>query len=186
MSQDPLGFPAGDTNLYRYVGNEATDLVDLSGMGINFDPPLPRGGANELGKYLDGKITRPPWLTDSNIEQYMERIFARIPKLIRHIEGMKATQQATEELNREMARKQANLAKNWEVQLRRLSAGMRAMGTQAAEQLERNAARLLALQIAVGKALLETGLQILLLLIPVQLIETRINPTCCGPQGPLV
>ena len=31
-SQDPMGFRAGDTNLYRYVGNEVTDLSDSSGM----------------------------------------------------------------------------------------------------------------------------------------------------------
>ena len=30
-SQDPLGFAAGDTNLYRYVGNNPLDYVDPSG-----------------------------------------------------------------------------------------------------------------------------------------------------------
>jgi RHS repeat-associated protein len=30
-SQDPLGFAAGDSNLYRYVGNALTDLADPSG-----------------------------------------------------------------------------------------------------------------------------------------------------------
>src|SRR5262249_49338338 len=32
MSQDPLGFDAGDSNLYRYVGNSEPYLVDPSGM----------------------------------------------------------------------------------------------------------------------------------------------------------
>ncbi|HTU92000.1 MAG TPA: RHS repeat-associated core domain-containing protein, partial [Gemmataceae bacterium] len=32
VSQDPLGFKAGDTDLYRYVGNRPTNLVDPSGM----------------------------------------------------------------------------------------------------------------------------------------------------------
>lgn len=31
---DPLGFAAGDTNLYRYVGNTPTDEIDPAGLGI--------------------------------------------------------------------------------------------------------------------------------------------------------
>jgi RHS repeat-associated protein len=32
ISKDPLGFDAGDMNLYRYVGNQATVIVDPSGL----------------------------------------------------------------------------------------------------------------------------------------------------------
>lgn len=32
VSQDPIGFLAGDANLYRYVGNEATGATDPSGL----------------------------------------------------------------------------------------------------------------------------------------------------------
>ncbi len=32
-SQDPTGFAAGDTNLYRYVGNTPTNVTDPSGLG---------------------------------------------------------------------------------------------------------------------------------------------------------
>jgi RHS repeat-associated protein len=32
ISEDPLGFGAGDTNLYRYVGNSPTNATDPSGM----------------------------------------------------------------------------------------------------------------------------------------------------------
>ena len=32
MSQDPLGFDAGDSNLYRYVNNAPTDATDPSGL----------------------------------------------------------------------------------------------------------------------------------------------------------
>jgi RHS repeat-associated protein len=31
-TQDPKGFAAGDTNLYRYVGNDPTDASDVSGL----------------------------------------------------------------------------------------------------------------------------------------------------------
>ena len=31
VSQDPMGFAAGDTNLYRYVGNSPTSIADPSG-----------------------------------------------------------------------------------------------------------------------------------------------------------
>ena len=31
VSQDPKGFAAGDTNLYRYVGNHPTSSVDPTG-----------------------------------------------------------------------------------------------------------------------------------------------------------
>ena len=37
LSQDPLGFDAGDGNLYRYVGNGPTDLVDPSGLNDWWD-----------------------------------------------------------------------------------------------------------------------------------------------------
>jgi uncharacterized protein RhaS with RHS repeats len=34
ISQDPIGFDAGDANLYRYVGNEATGATDPSGQEL--------------------------------------------------------------------------------------------------------------------------------------------------------
>ncbi len=47
MSQDPMGFAAGDANLYRYVGNQPSDMVDPSGL-----QPLPPG---RLGPPLSDK-----------------------------------------------------------------------------------------------------------------------------------
>ena len=38
LSQDPLGFSAGDTNLYRYVGNDPTGATDPSGLQRLLDP----------------------------------------------------------------------------------------------------------------------------------------------------
>jgi len=49
--QDPIGFDAGDANLYRYVGNGPANAVDPSGL---FQGPIPHPGPNgELPAYLD-------------------------------------------------------------------------------------------------------------------------------------
>jgi RHS repeat-associated protein len=43
MSEDPIGFAAGDHNLYRYVSNASTNATDPSGLfGDPFDPALIR------------------------------------------------------------------------------------------------------------------------------------------------
>ena len=38
-TQDPMGFAAGDSNLYRYVNNGPTDATDPSG-DITLSPPV--------------------------------------------------------------------------------------------------------------------------------------------------
>jgi RHS repeat-associated protein len=38
VSQDPIGFLAGDANLYRYVGNSATNCVDPTGLSNAWNP----------------------------------------------------------------------------------------------------------------------------------------------------
>jgi RHS repeat-associated protein len=67
-SQDPLGFAAGDTNLYRYVGNAPTDGTDASGeddrkvqpeWSIQFTIPFP----NQVGP---GGISN--WLKQGQLE----------------------------------------------------------------------------------------------------------------------
>src|SRR2546421_515233 len=41
ISQDPLGFTAGDTNLYRYVGNSPTNATDPRGLEpLPLTPPI--------------------------------------------------------------------------------------------------------------------------------------------------
>ena len=45
----PTGFKAGDTNLYRYVGNSPTDAVDPSGLAAPWVPILPSGGRTLTG-----------------------------------------------------------------------------------------------------------------------------------------
>ncbi len=50
ISEDPIGFSAGDTNLYRYVGNNATNYTDPSGEVV----PLLAIGAALLSAGLTG------------------------------------------------------------------------------------------------------------------------------------
>ncbi len=55
LSEDPLGFVAGDANVGRYVGNGTTDWTDSSGLskGDGKGPTIPEIGA-------DPRITRGP------------------------------------------------------------------------------------------------------------------------------
>ena len=48
-SQDPLGFAAGDANLYRYVGNSPTNATDPSGL-IKAIEPQGSGGSEPGGQ----------------------------------------------------------------------------------------------------------------------------------------
>jgi RHS repeat-associated protein len=77
VSEDPIGFAAGDSNLTRYVGNSPTNFVDPSGLeGLiwgesGFNPlapilPLVEGVGSEIGAAIKGagavldKILVPP------------------------------------------------------------------------------------------------------------------------------
>lgn len=40
INQDALGFAAGDANLYRYVGNGATNAIDPSGAIARWNVPV--------------------------------------------------------------------------------------------------------------------------------------------------
>jgi RHS repeat-associated protein len=55
-SQDPLGFGGGDANLYRYVGNNATNITDLTGLSGVGHHYLPVAVAKEL--YQQGLLTK--------------------------------------------------------------------------------------------------------------------------------
>jgi RHS repeat-associated protein len=56
IGQDPLGFDAGDSNLYRYVNNQPTQEIDPSGLqaedrGVRWDTAVKQpGGAFYLGR----------------------------------------------------------------------------------------------------------------------------------------
>jgi RHS repeat-associated protein len=59
LSQDPLGFSAGDTNLYRYVANQPTGATDPSGQARVIDNT---GGAGQPGT--------DPWLPPTNLPDF--------------------------------------------------------------------------------------------------------------------
>ncbi len=53
LSQDPIGFAAGDTNLVRYVGNGPTNFIDPSGReGITFGNAYGTVGVYHRGTYV--------------------------------------------------------------------------------------------------------------------------------------
>ena len=54
ISVDPMGFDAGDTNLYRYVGNGATNHTDPSGMIFGIDDLIVIGGIALIGGAIIG------------------------------------------------------------------------------------------------------------------------------------
>ena len=58
ISQDPIGFNAGDANLYRYVGNGSTGAVDPSGLDEIRRPksPYQDAGKDAAYSFLDGII----------------------------------------------------------------------------------------------------------------------------------
>jgi RHS repeat-associated protein len=64
ISQDPIGFAAGDANLYRYVGNESTMYTDPSGLakagsGHHYVPQELWGGfTEEVTKIWDASNAR--------------------------------------------------------------------------------------------------------------------------------
>ena len=62
ISQDPIGFEAGDANLYRYVGNMPTVLVDPSGLS---PPKNPDGSPKENGQQYEEIVENDTDLIDS-------------------------------------------------------------------------------------------------------------------------
>jgi RHS repeat-associated protein len=54
LSQDPLAFAAGDPNLYRYVGNNVTNLTDPSG----------------LAWFWQSDYVQPDWMSEQSVHLY--------------------------------------------------------------------------------------------------------------------
>ena len=66
QSQDPIGFDAGDYNLYRYVGSNFINKNDPSGLQEHVAKPNPGGSSNPPNplRMVDGGggNSRTPWL----------------------------------------------------------------------------------------------------------------------------
>ena len=77
LSQDPIGFEAGDANLYRYVGNQPTTLTDPS--GLEERPGVPHSG--ETPEEFSERRTREETLRRLQEEekQIWRRRFAELP-----------------------------------------------------------------------------------------------------------
>src|SRR5579884_661390 len=56
VSQDPLAFKAGDTDLYRYVFNDPTSRSDPSGEDFNLGRGLKAGTAGAIGGGITGSL----------------------------------------------------------------------------------------------------------------------------------
>src|SRR5690606_33103175 len=56
LNQDPIGFAAGDTNLYRYVGNDPANGTDPSGL----ESRKPRPATKPNGVSMVGTPSRKP------------------------------------------------------------------------------------------------------------------------------
>ena len=64
ISEDPIGFSAGDTNLYRYVNNSPTNFTDPSGEWANFAIGAAIGAGLDLGVQLwqnGGDFSKIKW-----------------------------------------------------------------------------------------------------------------------------
>lgn len=94
---EPLGFEAGDANLYRYVGNQATTLVDPDGTRPTpvrpIQRPLPVGTPGTGGRPGSGPspgpgpgITPGDWTLPSCPSfEYLRQREARKPRIPRQI-----------------------------------------------------------------------------------------------------
>lgn len=65
MSKDPIGFAAGDTNQYRYVGNGSASFMDPSGMAKGFGNEVWEkvGGVFAVGPYDAFSASGSEWHT---------------------------------------------------------------------------------------------------------------------------
>jgi hypothetical protein len=95
LSPDPIGFAAGDANLYRYVGNTPTNLTDPSGLAPKAPNGVPQGDGDgdPSGLPPDPHRTDGAPLTDADREaleaaarEFQERLGA-IGERIRDLLG---------------------------------------------------------------------------------------------------
>ena len=71
ISQDPISFNAGDANLYRYVGNSATNATDPSGL----QPPRGRGLPPQVAvPHTPPYPQQIPKISDEELARYWEEM----------------------------------------------------------------------------------------------------------------
>ncbi len=58
LSEDPLRFAAGDTNLYRYVGNNAPNATDPLGQEIQYPKPGGNYGGSQVQQHFFADLAR--------------------------------------------------------------------------------------------------------------------------------
>jgi hypothetical protein len=180
-----MGFASLDTNLYRYVNNDSTGETDASGMGLPFNPPLPQmppgsdNAAKQIGHFLDGKIPRPPWLTDSWIEQYLRfagRNLVQVGKdsldKIKNLLSQGQTEQAVAEANRRIAQ--------FQKQLQRFARGMKAIADISFKSMLRLIQIQFQISMLIWKILGTFAADILILVTPIECLP----PPGGGTLGP--
>jgi RHS repeat-associated protein len=72
MSVDPIGFAAGDTNLYRYVGNSPTSATDPSGLAAEGQVRAAYRDSTNLTIHYG--ITNGRQFTDAQIQQMFDQV----------------------------------------------------------------------------------------------------------------
>src|SRR5260370_18359395 len=85
MGEGRVGFQAGDTNLYRYVGNDSTNAVDLTG---EERVPLFQGGSPDPFSVKQGSSNGDCWLIAAIVGLAYQRP-NDIPKMFSSIKGKK-------------------------------------------------------------------------------------------------
>ena len=65
MSHDPLGYAGGDTNLYRYCGNDPTNATDPSGLASTRDSSGSSFGSSGSCSGSSGSNTGTPNITET-------------------------------------------------------------------------------------------------------------------------
>jgi RHS repeat-associated protein len=92
LSEDPLGHPAGDANLYRYCGNSPSDRTDPTGMYWNWGNPF-SGWMWNMWYYSDIDKERRQWILDhstdaSSLEDNLRRAQTPGPGEIATMRGL--------------------------------------------------------------------------------------------------
>ena len=81
LSKDPTGFDAGDTNVYRYVGNSPTNASDPTGLAA----PAPPGGIPSGVDYksVDALISYIKGLTAEEAKAIRDRLKREAPDIFK-------------------------------------------------------------------------------------------------------